>query len=379
MANLKRALALPIDDKQLILELYEQLADVQVIVGQYDEARESLAAAQTLASNEVDQARLLRKQGTAWASQRLYEQAGEAYAAALEAVERAPDRRGSPRWWEEWVELQLNRGELLYYSTRLPELAVLIDEIREPPAEQYLKQKEITFLNLQVMFNIASKRWRLDAGDVERSSRLLALTRQGGNEHQIAFVRFSLGFMYLFSGSPEEAEIELAGALKQAIECANLPLQDQCLTYLMLAHRRMGNVERVRQLAERLHPISQQVNNFNYRGVLFGCEAWLSYRSGDMQGAVRHGETALETWKHSPYPLAWAALWPLLAVALWEARTADAVEFAKNIVNPPAQRLADDVTAELQCAVDAWEADETAECVDHLKAALHLAQTTGTF
>ena len=379
MANLKRALALPLGDDQLILELYEQLADVQVIVGQYDEARESLAAAQTVASEPIDQARLLRKQGNAWISQRLYEQAGEAYDAALETLEREPDRRQSPRWWEEWVELQLNRGELLYYSARLPELAVLIDELREPLAEDYLNQKEITFLNLQVMYNIAAKRWRLDAGDVDRSARLLALTRQGGNEHQIAFVRFSLGFMHLFSGSPEEAEIELTGALKQAIDCANLPLQDQCLTYLMLAHRRQGNVERVRQLAERLHPISRQVNNFNYRGVLFGCEAWLSYKSGDMQGAVRHGETALEMWKHSPYPLAWAALWPLLAVALGEARTADAVEYAKSMVNPPAQRLADDVTAKLQCAVDAWEADETAVCVDHLKAALLIAEKTGTF
>jgi tetratricopeptide (TPR) repeat protein len=349
------------------------------MMGRYDEAREALQTAVSHAADPIDHARLLRKQGDAWVSQRYYDNAGKEYDAALAAIDQSPERRESDRWWLEWLNIEICRGELLYYSGQLPALAEHIKRLQAPFADHALPHHEHAMLNVQNMYNIASKRFKLDEEDVARSKRLLELAMQTGNEHRITFLRFGVGFMYLFSGSPLMAVNELSLSLHEATEHGNLFLQDQSLAYLTLAYRRLGDEAQVRELVARHHPVSDQVLNLTYRGSLFGCEAWLSYQEGDIGRAVQHGQTALETWRSTRFPLRWPALWPLLAASLKLERPADAVDYARQMLHPSHQKLEDALTAELQEAVTAWEAGDTAVSQQHLLSAVDLAQSQNLF
>jgi hypothetical protein len=147
----------------------------------------------------------------------------------------------------------------------------------------------------------------------------------------------------------------------------------------MLAQRRLDNEEQIQNLVLRHHPVSAQAGNPNYRGVLQSCEAWLSYKAGDMASAVHHGQEALTTWGSSPYPFTFAALWPLIAAALQQGQMQDAVDYAVRLIDPSQRPLSNDLMAEIQRAIDAWDVGDTAVCRQHLQSAIALAKTTQVF
>jgi DNA-binding SARP family transcriptional activator len=382
LSNLRQALDLLghiSGDDLLALELHEQTAGVLAMMGRYEETREALQTAVAHAGDPIDHARLLRKQGDAWVSQRHYDKAGIDYEAALAKINQSPEQRDSDSWWDEWINIEICRGELLYYSGQLPGLAAHIKALQALFADHGRRRHEHALLNLENMYNIASKRFKLDEEDVARSQRLLELAKQTANVNQITFMRFGLGFMYLWSGSLRQAVSVLSASLNEATEYGNLFLQDQSLAYLTLAYRRLGEEAQVRDLVARHHPISDQVLNLSYRGLLFGCEAWLSYRAGDMELAVQHGETALETLGAAAFPIRWPALWPLLAVSLKLNRPADALDYARQMLDPSQQQLEEDIATLLQEAVTAWDSGETAVSHQHLQAAVDLAQSQNRF
>jgi hypothetical protein len=70
----------------------------------------------------------------------------------------------------------------------------------------------------------------------------------------------------------------------------------------------------------------------------------------------------------------WVYLFPLIAVALSDGATADAVAAARQILDPSQQLLADDLTAALAEACDRWDAGDTATARQKLAAALDLAR-----
>jgi DNA-binding SARP family transcriptional activator/tetratricopeptide (TPR) repeat protein len=382
LSNLRQALDLLSrmdSDGAAALGLHEHTAEVLAMMGCYEEAREALQKAVSHTSDLIDHARLLRKQGNTWLSQRHYDQAEDAYNDALKLLEQATAARSTPNWWRGLIDLQLHRGELLYFNFRLSELTELIKDLIEPITRHGQIRQERGLLNLQIMFHIARKRYLLDREDIQRAKRYLALTEEMGNENAMAEAHTELGFMYLWSDNPLLAVDELSIGLDQATEYGNIYLMDQCLAYLMLAQRRLGNEEIIQNLVIQHHPISAQAGNPNYRGVLLACEAWLSYKSGDMAAAVDKGEEAIATWGSSPYPFTYAALWPLIALALQQGRIETVMDYVGQLLDPLQRPLTDDLTGGLQEAVDAWGAGNTNVCKQHLQSAIQKAQTQNLF
>jgi hypothetical protein len=94
-------------------------------------------------------------------------------------------------------------------------------------------------------------------------------------------------------------------------------------------------------------------------------EAWLAWRDGDPDAVERCGRAALDLWPpvHASSSFRWTALWPLIGAALSRDDTGAAVEFARGLLDPSQQRMADDLHAPVEAAVQAWdEGDRLAAC-----------------
>ena len=194
-----------------------------------------------------------------------------------------------------------------------------------------------------------------------------------GDRQQIDAARFSLGFTYLWTGFLDDAIFTLSTAGNAAADSGNLYLQNQCLTYLTLTYRRLGDAVQVNACAEQHRPLAAQCHHPFYQGILIGNEAWLSCQNGDWETAVYHGESALATWGALPYPFKWTALWPLLAAYLAQGNLAKAADCAAQMLTPPQQILGETITAVLQQAIHAWQTGDEVTCRKQLTTALQIS------
>lgn len=380
LVNLQRGLVLAVEngaENGRLLALYEQQADVLSLLGRYDAAHEALETALAQTSDALSRARLLCKQGNTWMAQHQRSAALAAFDAALRC--RLPADPPDTQWQRLWLDVQLARGDLFYFDSRLADLAVLIDRLNPIAQKIGTPYQQRRYLELHNMLSISQKRYRLDDVDVAMRQRISALAEQTGDPHEIAASRFSLGFNYLWSGALDEAVTRLTSALAEATEIGNRYVQDQCLAYLALAYRGQGDVAQVAAVVAQHRPIVAMVGNPLYGGVLAGNEAWLAYQAGDWETAVTHGQAALAVWGERPYPLKWVALWPLVGAYLVRGELAWAIEYARQMVPPPQQLLPDEVQAKLVAATTAWDAGDTAVCHTALTEATTLARELFAF
>lgn len=380
LVNLQRGLVLAVEngaENGRLLALYEQQADVLSLLGRYDEAHEALETALAQTGDALSRARLLCKQGNTWMAQHQRSAALAAFDAALRC--RLPADPPDTQWQRLWLDVQLARGDLFYFDSRLADLAVLIDRLNPIAQKIGTPYQQRRYLELHNMLSISQKRYRLDDVDVAMRQRISALAEQTGDPHEIAASRFSLGFNYLWSGALDEAVTRLTSALAEATEIGNRYVQDQCLAYLALAYRGQGDVAQVAAVVTQHRPIVAMVGNPLYGGVLAGNEAWLAYQAGDWETAVTHGQAALAVWGERPYPLKWVALWPLVGAYLVRGELALAIDHARQMVPPPQQLLPDEVQAKLVAALAAWDAGDTAVMREYLETAVTLAQVNYTF
>jgi len=108
--------------------------------------------------------------------------------------------------------------------------------------------------------------------------------------------------------------------------------------------------------------------------VAHGKEAWLAYRSGDLDEAERFASVALED---GGPPFRWLWLWPFVGAALARGDLETAIGRARDLLAPDEQRTSDDILVPLEAALGAWdEGDATAACA-RLEEAAAAARLTG--
>ena len=169
-------------------------------------------------------------------------------------------------------------------------------------------------------------------------------------------------------------------ALRLTDETGDLNLRSRCLTYLTLAYRVQDMVDDVQEYAAQSRNVATQVNMPEYVGTAYANMAWLAWKKGDAADVAEYGYEALKQWDkvpegHASCSFQWTALLPLMAVALQVWETADAIEFARILVDPAQQRL---VALEegLETAVSAWDSEQLEVAHSQLEKVILLAQET---
>jgi len=120
-------------DGEMWVKLIVQQASVLAMMGEYEKARAALETAVSHAPSKVHQVKLLYQQGDTWLAQQQQAKALITFNRALALLDEGAGQN-EDGWEQPWLEVQLRRAALFYFTSRLDDLSDLIDQLREPIA-----------------------------------------------------------------------------------------------------------------------------------------------------------------------------------------------------------------------------------------------------
>lgn len=362
--------------------IYEHLGDLLHLTGQYGEARDAYQDAFRRVSETqlLTRTHLQRKIGNTWRDQYKYEEALDAIAAAETTLGLNSDpAENDPELWQAWGHIQMDRMQVHYWLGNTGEL-LRLGEATWPIVEKYGSPHQLARM-YQMRMLVGFRRDRyVPSDDVLKAARsYLALAEQLKDDASIPSARFQLGMALLLHNDLDEANEQMLAALALAERTGDISLEGRCLTYLTILYRKRGQLETVRQYADRSLSLATAGQMPDYIGAACGNLAWLALRNGNLDQARNLGQQALEMWQQTllAYASQWTALWPLIGVALTENQPGIAAEYARRLLDSKQQRLPVTLEAALEAAVLAAGAGNFELVRAELEGVQNLAATLG--
>jgi DNA-binding SARP family transcriptional activator/predicted ATPase len=368
--------------QEMATRLYESLGDVLEWTGDHDKAKTAYqeALAHLPVGELIWQAHLYRKTGNIWRLQSEYERALQAYDLAQATLGQG-SAESAAEWWQEWVQVQLERMWMYYWLGQWREMSELA-RIRSLVEQHGTPSQGVSFFLALAGMNNRRDRYRVSEETLDLCQLALAMSQEAENQGDIAWAGFVLGFSQLWHGDLDEAEQQMQAALALAEQTGDIVHQSRCLTYLTILYRKGGQLERVRQYASRSLKVATAGRMIEYAGMARANLAWVAWHEGDLARAETEAQAAMGLWQqlpagHSSCAFQWTALWPLIAAAFAQNRIPEASKFVHALLEPSQQCLPDDLTAVVQKAVKAWRGDQSKAARTYLGQALDLAQELG--
>jgi DNA-binding SARP family transcriptional activator len=370
-----------------VAAIYADLGDVFLLLGRLSDARQSYQQAlawmppqESLATPmDSDQkyiwwARLHRNIANTWQhisdnpEDISHVNARQAFRTAERILEQAVDK-SSAAWQQEWIQLQLN--QLLPLRGSVDEMTAIIEKAQSVVEQHGTPHQRGYFLLAMAARDNMRDRHVVSEQTVSNCRTALAIFEQTGDQGGQGFACVGLGISLLGAGQLDEAEEQLCVALRYGERGGGATLQARCLTYLPFIYRRRGQVEQVRSIVSRalLRPEARK------NTILAGHRAWVAWRDGDLAEAETWGRASIEGQQDNA--LLWTGLWPLIGVLLTQEKAAEAVDYARMLLDPSQQPLADTVKAPLDAALQAWDAGRREDARVLLRQTLPLAEQMG--
>jgi DNA-binding SARP family transcriptional activator/predicted DCC family thiol-disulfide oxidoreductase YuxK len=346
--------------QEMAARLHERLGDMLEWTGEHEKAAAAYQGAlgHIPEGDRIRQSQLHRKVGNVWRLQNQHERALQAYEWASIALGRGT-AESPPEWWQEWVQIQLERMWLYYWLGQWSEMSELA-KIR-PSVEQHGTPSQcISFFLCLASMNNRRDRYVVSEETLTFCRIALAISQELEDVGEIAWARFVLGFSQLWHGDLDEAEKQMQAALELAEQTGDVVHQSRCLTYLTILYRKRGQLDQARGYAFRSLAAAKAGRMLEYIGTAQANLAWVAWREGDLARTESGGQAALKLWQqlpagHASCAFQWTALWPLVAVAAAQDRLRDACELMCALLEPTQQRLLEALTAVIENAVSACE------------------------
>jgi DNA-binding SARP family transcriptional activator len=373
--------------QELAARLRERLGDLLYRVGQHDEARTAYRIALTHVPtlNPIWQARLYRQQANTLREEHRYQDALRTYDRA-EATLGPEETQAEGERRREWVQIQLERMWVHYWLDQWSEIARLTEQAR-PVVEAYgTPSQNVNFILSLESISLRRNRYVVSEETLASIEEALKISQESGNPGELAWVKFLLGFAYLWYGDLDQAAELMLAALDTAEHRGDVVHQSRCLTYLTILHRKRGQVDQVRDLAARSRAVAVTAHMPEYVGTARANQAWVAWREGDLSQARVQGRAALELWGqlppgHASCCFQWTALWPLIGATLTEDPGSEAVAgalgYGRALLEPPQQRLPALLTEAVEQALQAWQGDQPEAARTRLERVFGLAREVG--
>ena len=274
-----------------------------------------------------------------------------------------------------WLDTQLARGAVFYWQGDLVRYNELLERV-----EPYIEDRADTDQRLRFYDSVRTVMLRRDR--YHPSDELLRLDRMAYDAGlaspqyaQRAWAAFMHGFTVLWHRDLALAEQLLQESLSASEQLGDSLLRARSLTYLMVAARMRGEVDRAAVLVDPAVEAARDAGLAEYEAMATATEAWVAYRRGDLDTTVAKGRSAMESWESLPgrYFLDWMACVPLVAVALAHEDVAGAVGWARPMLAETQQRLGSPFEDRLRSAIAAAEAGDEATARAELDEALRAA------
>ena len=370
--------------RRKLRHLHEGLGDLLSLTGHWEQARASLgeALARLPPDEGLASVRLHRKLGKTWETSHQHEKALGAYDEADAALGPAPaegDRAPEAlAWWQEWVELQVERNWVYYWLERVEEMSALVGRVRRVMETHGTPRQRTRFFMTLVLMLYRRDRYQVSTEMLEYGRQAVEASEACEEESEQAMPRFIHAFGLVLHGDLDEAEQESEIGPRLAERMGDMALQCRLLTYLTLVYRRRGQVDRTREYGEHTLRVATATRMDDYVGAAHASRAWVALREQRWEDAEPEARTALECWRKLsavyPYPLQWQGLWVLVVTALRRRALAEAVEHVRALLDATQQRLPEALAAPLQAALDAWNQGQQEAACQSLEQAAECAR-----
>lgn len=369
-------------DRTELAPLYEHLGDVLGLIGQQEQARDAylMTIVMTSPSARLALAVLHRKVGKTWEMRHQHAEALALYTQAEDSLGPIPPsnplsgERPIPRslsdyaelWWQEWLQIKLDRISVHYWLADLKSLRALIELIRPVVERRGTALQLGHYFHALTQRNLQSEHFVPSARTVSYARKSVAAYGAAGESpegHWGSSARFTLAFTLMLHGSLGEAEEQMNAALLIGEKSSDLEVQSRCLAYLTMIHRKQGWSASAEHLAQRSLSLAKAERVHEYAGAALGTLSWIALSRSDYPEAERAGREALAYWAPLAlvYPFQWLARLPLCCAALAQDRLHDAFEQARAVLDPLQQRLPKWLANGLEKAISLFEAGREVE------------------
>lgn len=354
--------------------LHELLGDLFALTGRHDEAHEafSQAARNVDDADALGRARIHRKRGNVFVVQREYARAAESFDEADGQLRMLPEH--DPARMNEWIETHLDRAWMFYWQADLASLERLDLDLGPVVDSRGTTLQKSRFFDVQTMAGFRRDRYAVSPATLELTKRALAFANESGV--RIDFATFMAGFAHMWRNELDTAETLLQKALQMSERSGDVILQSRCLTYLTMVARKRRHDDAVRALADRTLAVSQTGGMIEYIAVAKASFAWLAWRRGDWNEAVRIGRETIELLRDVPLagPNWWALSFPMIESLLQLDRVAEAIERADVLIQPWQHALTPALQSTLREAVHEWNEHRPQQAREQLERACELAK-----
>lgn len=367
-----------------LAELHEGLGDALGLVGRQAEARDAYGAALGAATSRVDHARLHRKVGKTWEMHHQHERALDCYGQAETALGEHSERASgdTQAWWNEWIQIHLDRISVYYWLADLERLDLLIETVRPTLERRGTPLHRAHYLHALTQGGIQRDRFVASAATLRYADECVKAYYAADappNGHWVLAARCSLAIILMLYGDHDQAEAEMRDTLPIAERSGDLEVMTRCLTYLTVIQRSRGLVEAAEDLAKRTLRLARAEGVLEYAGAALGNLAWCALQRGDLARAEEAGREAAACWEPLPlvYPFEWLARLPLCRVELARGRLEGAIAQVRAVLDPRQQRLPGRLTKRLEAAARAFAAGREERALRPLALALRDARHGG--
>ncbi|RKG88421.1 ATP-binding protein [Corallococcus terminator] len=368
-----------------LLHLHESLGDLLALTGKQEEARTAYgeALARLPVTQGLRQAGVHRKLGKTWNTHHRHEDALRAFDEAEASLGKPPseDPAAAPEvtdWWQEWVQLQVDRNWIYYWLGQIEAMGTLVKKVRHVVESKGTPLQLARFYPSVIIMMLRRDRYQVSDELVEVGRKVVEASEACGELPEQVMARFLRAFTLLYHGDFATAEQEGLIGLRLAERVGDLTLQSRLLTYLTQTYRQQGDLNRTRECAERSLALAMSIRMEDYVGAARAHLAWVAWREQRMDVAEQEAQAALGCWRKLsevyPYPGQCQGLWVLVALALRREDVAEAVEHARAMLDPALQWLPDLLVANLATAIDAWNQGRLEEARKSLEQATDSAE-----
>ena len=346
-----------------IVRLYVKLANVLWRIGRLDETAAAFRAALELGGSvdALQRAHLYTRLGRLEMSNTRYEAAVAAYDAAEALL------GGDPSGWDDatvdqWLEMMVDGRASIHVMRFDPDLLLATLERARPllesrgsPARRHSFHRQVT------MQELIRHRFRVGDDDIARLRRSVELAEQTGDEKDVGYATYFLGWALWLRGDLTEAKQQLEKALAMGQRIGERHLLVTSLLALILTALRRHDTEAVRTLIPGARTAAGK--DGIYVALTVAAQAWLAWQDGHPDEVIRLAGRIAEFDLSALVAggrYRWIALFPLIAARLESGDVTAAAAAARQILDPAQQLLPDElmVTLEAACAaLDRGDAD----------------------
>jgi class 3 adenylate cyclase/tetratricopeptide (TPR) repeat protein len=363
------------------VDLRAKLAHVLWRTGRLDEAREAFQEAVAFSdpTDALQKARLVTRLGRLEVSEACFDAATAAFDRAETLLGDHPEDKDDATV-DQWLELMVDGRAFLYMHRGDMDLALAVLQSVGPLVEARGRpERRQSYYRYLVDQHARENRYGADDDDIANLHRAVATAEESGDEKDIGYSCHVLGDYLLLRGDLEEARTQFERAYAIADRMGELFLRCESLTALAMTALRRRDVDSVRRLVPEAELASQEGKAIVLQATLKEIRAWLAWQDDRPEDVVRLSAEAEELIKLSGWRFywKWAHLFPLMAVFLKAGRVGEAVEAAREVLDPYQKHLSDELEAGLAAGCEAWDHGRAKHASQELAKALDLATKLG--